>query len=716
MGKALKVLGWLIGMIVVLIIAAVILIPMFVDPNDHKERIIAEVKKATGRDLGIDGEIGLSVFPWLALELNGLTLSNAPGFNTTEFATVQHAQVRVNLLPLLFKQILEVDTVRLEGMRLYLAKSKTGVTNWEDLTGGKKSDEAETSPKEPQKEKDLGIFAFSIGGLNVENASVVWDDQSTGNHYEVEDIFLETGELLPGQHVDLNFGLSLTSKQPRLSSDISLTSRFLVEPSAQLVSLENLDIRVKVLGEGLPQKGVSGGLRADVILDLQNNTLNVDDFEVESGKLKLSGEVAGLEIQSEPVFKGNLNLASFNPSEWSREFDITLPKTADPDVLRSVSVSSSFEGTADLIKLQDLLVKLDQSTLKGELEVVDFASPRYLFTLDLDQINLDRYLPPPDESPGSGATTTRPGSKKASQEEPLFPTEMLRQLGIDGSVRIGDLVVNKLHAKAIFLKVRGRDGKIDFKHEIGRFYDGLLEGDVQLNVQGEQPKLTLNQTASRIMSGPLLLDLTGKDTLLGSGNLKMNLTSQGNTITHLKRSLNGDASFDFRDGAVKGFNLAKMIRETKARLKGEDMVVLKEPEQTDFSELTGKLVIENGVINNQNLLAKSPYLRVDGSGKAYLLEERLKYSIRPVIVNTPAGQGGESLKELKGIPIPVKITGKWSDLNYKIQLSKILKDQQKAKLKKKYEDKIDEKVSEELEEKLPEELQDKLKDKLKDMF
>jgi AsmA protein len=716
MGKALKVLGWLIGMIVVLIIAAVILIPMFVDPNDHKERIIAEVKKATGRDLGIDGEIGLSVFPWLALELNGLTLSNAPGFNTTEFATVQHAQVRVNLLPLLFKQILEVDTVRLEGMRLYLAKSKTGVTNWEDLTGGKKSDEAETSPKEPQKEKDLGIFAFSIGGLNVENASVVWDDQSTGNHYEVEDIFLETGELVPGQHVDLNFGLSLTSKQPRLSSDISLTSRFLVEPSAQLVSLENLDIRIKVLGEGLPQKGVSGGLRADVILDLQNNTLNVDDFEVESGKLKLSGEVAGLEIQSEPVFKGNLNLASFNPSEWSREFDITLPKTADPDVLRSVSVSSSFEGTADLIKLQDLLVKLDQSTLKGELEVVDFASPRYLFTLDLDQINLDRYLPPPDESPGSGATTTRPGSKKASQEEPLFPTEMLRQLGIDGSVRIGDLVVNKLHAKAIFLKVRGRDGKIDFKHEIGRFYDGLLEGDVQLNVQGEQPKLTLNQTASRIMSGPLLLDLTGKDTLLGSGNLKMNLTSQGNTITHLKRSLNGDASFDFRDGAVKGFNLAKMIRETKARLKGEDMVVLKEPEQTDFSELTGKLVIENGVINNQNLLAKSPYLRVDGSGKAYLLEERLKYSIRPVIVNTPAGQGGESLKELKGIPIPVKITGKWSDLNYKIQLSKILKDQQKAKLKKKYEDKIDEKVSEELEEKLPEELQDKLKDKLKDMF
>ncbi|MEW8259336.1 MAG: AsmA family protein, partial [Candidatus Thiodiazotropha taylori] len=98
MGKTLKVLGWLVGMVVVLVIAAIILIPMFVDPNDHKDRIVAEVKRATGRDLTINGDIGLSVFPRLALELNGLTLSNAPGFNGSEFASVNHASVSVNLL------------------------------------------------------------------------------------------------------------------------------------------------------------------------------------------------------------------------------------------------------------------------------------------------------------------------------------------------------------------------------------------------------------------------------------------------------------------------------------------------------------------------------------------------------------------------------------------------------------------------------------------
>jgi AsmA protein len=159
-----------------------------------------------------------------------------------------------------------------------------------------------------------------------------------------------------------------------------------------------------------------------------------------------------------------------------------------------------------------------------------------------------------------------------------------------------------------------------------------------------------------------------------------------------------------------------MIRDTKARLKGEGAVALNEPEQTDFSELSGKATIVNGVVNNQSLLAKSPYLRLEGSGKAYLLEERLKYSVRPVIVNTPTGQGGEALADLVGIPIPVKIKGNWNNPDFSIELAKILEEQQKAKLKQKLDDKVDEKIGEKLDEKVPDELKDKLKDKLKNLF
>ncbi|MCG7905594.1 MAG: AsmA family protein, partial [Candidatus Thiodiazotropha taylori] len=259
-------------------------------------------------------------------------------------------------------------------------------------------------------------------------------------------------------------------------------------------------------------------------------------------------------------------------------------------------------------------------------EIVDFADPTYLFNLDVSSINLDRYLPPPSEQtpPPAG----RPGKQKGGKEEPLFPTEMLRKLKLNGTIRIDNLTVNNLHSEAILVKLRSRDGKLSVEHEIGRFYDGLLKGDMELDVKGAEPRLKLNQSISRILSGPLLKDLTGEDTLLGSGDLEMALTSRGETVGQLKRWLNGDVSFDFRDGAVKGFNLAKMIRDTKARLSGEPIPVFNEPEQTDFSELTGVLKIINGVVDNQRLQAKSPYIRLEGSGKAYLLEERLKYTIR----------------------------------------------------------------------------------------
>ncbi|MEW8320091.1 MAG: AsmA family protein [Candidatus Thiodiazotropha sp.] len=711
MGKTLKVLGWLIGMILLLVIAAIILIPLFVDPNDHKERIVAEVKKATGRDLAIEGDIGLSVFPRLALELNGLTLSNAEGFEASDFAAVKHAEVGVNLVPLLFKQLLEVDTVRIEGLKLNLAKSKNGTTNWDDMLGKAEADQT-AEAQEPQTQGGAALPAITIGGLDIKEANLVWDDQSTGERFQVENIYLQTGELAPGREVELSFGMDLASRKPMMKGNVKLTSQMLVNPDKQLYSMQDVQLAVNLTGEGMPEEGIEGLLEGNLQVNLSSNTLDLHDLVLSSGKLKLSGQVQGENIQTDPSFKGDLKLAEFNLREWMKQFGLPLPETADEEVLQSFYLTSDFTASSDQLVMKNLLLELDQTKLKGEFELVDFASPAYLFNLDLNSINLDRYLPPAAEP---GKAPRRP-AKGGGEDEPLFPNELLRQLRVDGTLRIDNIIVNGVRAEAILLKVRGRDGKLNLDHEVGRFYDGLMKGDVQLDVTGERPAVKLNQKVSRILSGPLLMDLTGKDTLLGSGDLDMQLSSRGNTVKQLKRGLNGQLAFDFRDGAVKGFNLAKMIRDTKARLKGEGILVLNEPEQTDFSELNGRATIVNGVVNNQSLLAKSPYLRLEGSGKAYLLEERLKYSVRPVIVNTPAGQGGEALEELVGVPIPVRIKGNWNNPDFSIELGKILEEQQKAKLKKKFDDKVDEKIGEKLEEKVPEEVKDKLKDKLKNLF
>jgi AsmA protein len=709
MGKTLKVLGWLVGMLLVLIIAAIVLVPMFVDLNDHKKRIIYEVRKATGRDLGITGEIGLSVFPRFALELNGLSLSNAKGFQGGDFAAVKHAEVRVNMIPLLFHQVLEVDTVKVDGLTLNLAKSKTGATNWDDMLGSGKKPVADNELPDSGDSGKGGMLAFSIGGVTIDDAQVVWDDQASGEHYEVANLNLKTGELMPGQSVDVSFSTSLESRKPQLKGTLDLTGRLLFKPEQQIMTLDSLNLKTDVTGEGLPEKGISGLLQADIKFDQAHNVLDVSNLKLSSGKLVLSGEILGQDLQQNPKLEGNLRLDRFSPREWMEYFGLPVPATADAHVLESMELTTDFAAGEDQVKLKQLTLKLDQTVVKGNLDVITFSNPMFLFTLNVDQINLDRYLPPPVEASQPAA---RRSGGAASGNEKLFPVEPLRQIRMNGTLSVDSLTVNRIRAAAVQLKLRARDGKLSVDQQIGRFYDGLQKGSLTLDVSGATPKLQVSQQLSRILAGPLLKDLTGDDKLLGSGDLDLNITSQGDTINQLKRGLNGKLSFDFRDGAVKGFNLAKMIRDARARLRGESVEIVNQPEQTDFSQLNGSATITNGLVNNQQLLAMSPYLRVEGSGKANLIQEDLDYTIRPVIVNTSAGQGGKGLEELKGIPIPVRISGSWSDPKFSIQLAKVLEEQQKAKLKAK----LDTKVEKKLQEKVPEDLQDKLKGRLKKLF
>jgi len=133
-GKLLKFLIGALFLLIGLIVVAVIVLPLIVDPNDYKDEMAAAVREKTGRTLEIEGDISLSVFPWLGLDIGPTRLSNAEGFADPDMASMDAVQVRIKLVPLLSKQ-LEVDTVKLSGLKLNLAKDKSGRTNWADLQG-----------------------------------------------------------------------------------------------------------------------------------------------------------------------------------------------------------------------------------------------------------------------------------------------------------------------------------------------------------------------------------------------------------------------------------------------------------------------------------------------------------------------------------------------------------------------------------------------------
>ncbi|MET0024744.1 MAG: AsmA family protein [Sedimenticola sp.] len=692
MGKLFKILGALLGVLVLLVAVAVVVLPMVIDPNDYKDEIVSKVQEQTGRTLRIDGDLKLSVFPWLGIEIGGMELSNAEGFGDKAFAAVKHAAVRVKLMPLLSNQ-LEVDTIGLDGLALNLAKAKDGRTNWDDLAKGGDKERHE----EEHHDGGEGLAGLAIGGVDISNAQVSWDDRSTGQHFEIEQFNLKSGSIVPGRPVGLEMSMALQSREPQVKATVNLEGTVSVDEDKGQLDVSGLKVVVDAEGEMLSGGALHAELAAAISMALNGQTLSVRDLDLNAGGLSLSGNLNGSNLNATPAFSGSLALAEFNPRSWMESQKMELPEMSDATAMTRLAASFDLKAEGQTTHVENLKLVLDETNITGSASLRGEAVG---FNLNVDDINADRYLPPPAEAESQAEST-------ATGDEQLLPVETLRGLNINGVVKVGKLIINKLLAEQIELTVKASNGKLNIGKKIGRFYDGTLDGSVDINVSGKQPVMRINESLQGLQAGPLLLALTGQDKLAGKGRFNAKLNTQGNSVNAIKRTLGGNMDFRFEDGAVKGFNLAQTIRETKAKFQGKEIPKNDQPAQTDFSELSGSAVISKGVLTNKDLLAKSPYLRVNGAGTVSLVPETLDYKVKAVVVSTAKGQGGEGLEELEGVPVPVHLTGPYASPDFSVDWGSVLTGTQKAKVEKKVEKKKTE---------VKKKLEDKLGDKLKGLF
>jgi AsmA protein len=622
-------------------------------------------------------------------------------------------------MPLLSRR-LEVDTVGLDGLALNLAKSKEGVSNWDDLIKAGAPAEGK-----PAAGAGGGLEGVMIGGVDISDARIRWDDQSTGQQYTVDQFFLKSGAIRQGSPVSLELGAQLQSREPELNAEIKLEGEVTLDEAAKMLHIKGLELQVDATSPLFQKETVSASLMADVGVALDGQSLAVDGLSLTADALKLTGNLQGRNLAAQPAFSGTLNLAELNLREWLGGQGMVVPETADPQVLTRFGAAIELASQDDVTRLNKLAIVLDDSKINGNASLQGGAIG---FDLDVDSIDLDRYLPPVREetaapaapatptagTPTAGSAGTAPAATQAGGDEPLLPVEQLRGLNLNGTLKIGQMIIRKLTAKDILVTVKASQGKIDVQQKIGAFYQGSLDGLVNLNVAGKTPVVQIAEQATNIQAGPLLQDLIAKDKFDGKGSFQTKLRTSGNSINAFKRALNGDLSFRFENGAVKGVNLAQLLREGQARLKGEQLPADSVPPQTDFSELGGTAVIKQGVLDNQDLLAKSPFLRVTGAGQVNLVTETLDYLIKPVIVSTAAGQGGAGLEQLKGVPIPVKLTGPYASPDYTIDWAQVVTASQKAKLEEK-EAELKQRLEEKKQE-TREKLEDKVKDRLKGLF
>ncbi|RZI44784.1 AsmA family protein [Herbaspirillum sp. HC18] len=349
---------------------------------------------------------------------------------------------------------------------------------------------------------------------------------------------------------------------------------------------------------------------------------------------------------------------------------------------------------------------LDQSVFKAKLGLSNFSPLMYTFDIGIDQLDLDRYRSKA-APPKSGG-----GGKAPAAEQPM-DFSALQKLHAAGSMRIGALKAANIRSSNVRVDMRAADGKLDISPITANLYGGSVSSVLTV-IAANPARFAARQILSGVSIGPLLKDAIDKNPLEGKGNVQLDVSTHGATTDQLKKGLNGSARLELHDGAIRGVNIAQTIREAKTRLgqlRGDEKPqagTASTSEKTDFSEMTASFRIVNGIAHNDDLNIKSPLVRVAGAGDINLGEDKLDYVARTTVVSSLQGQGGPELQALKGVTVPVRLSGPFTAIGWQVDFAGLATELAKQKFKEEAQGKAQKSLDEQ-KEKVRGQLQNQLK-------
>lgn len=359
---------------------------------------------------------------------------------------------------------------------------------------------------------------------------------------------------------------------------------------------------------------------------------------------------------------------------------VDLLKDQATSKINAVLEGGKFDLSADITKLSD--------------------TPQMKFALAVDTLDLDKLVPPvlatPPKPPADGK---KDDSKPAPAPAPAAPADDTINLSalvgpsVNGTLKVGKLVVRGLKADEVSAAVKLDKGKLDISNLAAGLYGGKLAGALSVDAaQGNQ--IATKMTLADIAIEPLLMDLAKRNVLSGTGNLMLDLKTGGANVYAMKSGLAGALQVRLRDGAVKGIDLTQTLRDLKARFSPDaqnETVAADTSKQTQFSEMDADLAIAKGVATVKRLSFVSPLLRVTQGDPATIdfVKSELDVVARARVINPAANPDGKELIDLKDVTIPVHFKGPFDNPSYTL----LWKDAIGGILKRSLENKLKEAVS-----------------------
>jgi AsmA protein len=663
-----------------------------VDANVFKSQIVDYVKTNMQRDLQLDGDIELAVFPKLGLDFGKMTLSQRN--SAQKFASVDKARFFIAWWPLFLKQV-QIERIALDGVHANVTRHKDGSSNFDDLLASNGS---------------LSGIQFEVEKIRVYDSSVNYRDEAADLTLTLHDLDVETGKIAENHPGDIKAKFRLESDKPRIDARVKLASHVLLDRTANRYELANFEVNAQ--GEAAGVNNLALDLHGSLVAYPVTRQLELDKLtaaltgKLDNRKLESKLELASLKLDKDKLLKGTSlafsvsaqqdsessvmsmdvpaftlkegkleaasMLANFDFSQSGRtlqgKFSSPLSYSFESRQLQLPAIESTFNAShpsltgkinastsADLqASLADQDVKLsfktkvDDSQFTGSVQWQDFKSPVYTFDVAVNALDLDRYL-------------AVDWAKRMQDEVTPFDLQALKTLNLRGKLRSsGEFKFARLKASELVAEIRADQFALNIESLSARLYGGTTSGSISL-APGDAPKFMLRQKLVGVQLGELLSDMSGAESwLTGKGNLALDLSAEGNNPVAMRKGLSGNASLQLARGTLAGLNLGDLLVAGKDQLGVKDAersASAKATENTAFTELKSSFEFTQGQARSSDFSLKSANFTAKGEGQIALDTGALSYQLSTTVApNLKRNSAGE-LADLSGITIPMHVSG-----------------------------------------------------------
>lgn len=597
-----------------LAIALIVGLVILIDANQYKSAIESAVASNTGYELSIAGDLALDFFPSVGLTLNDVRLKNPA--HPQELASTSAVSLKIDASALISGRLLIQEFVT-DDFHINYTIDESGISGWE-VENAAGDSQATTDDSD-----SADIVSATFERISISNASIDIQDLSQGSRYSLANVNLESSSTnIDGMPfpVDLQFEYVTYSDTTGLAEPVPM------------------------------------GLRSIVSADLNSGVVEIREFNFSLTPMLLQGQVSITGLNDTIAANGSVNANPFdltgllqtlgggesenNRQETNLNANTQLPK---------LSFELEFNADQSQFSLSGLDIKLGESVVQGNAEVrlaTDFTPMNVSYSLSSTALDLSPFMAEEEDTPAtenqSGATdATGAEANNSSANNPIadtiLPIELLSSFDVIGSVSIDSLKANEYLLENISVLTNIESSVLDIEIQPISTFQGTIAGNIRVDGRSPEAPMTARLNFNQLN----LVDLAPAVSRLNSVTGKLNMTSEytasAASTGSLASTLDGSTQFAISENSVD-IGVIKQIFTTISALSPTGGSIQEWPDQVQFSQLGGYIVLDNGIAENQLINLKMDNFQLDGVGGIDLASSAFNYQLAFTLLGEPEVQ------------------------------------------------------------------------------